>query len=115
MLLNIHDDSTANDFIVLEREIKKYENLIKSLEDEAELSEQYKLLWEEHNNNTAGYFDELQTKKIHCSVVASKKRVETAKLEYESKLNKAANSLITADVTSTKKLLKIVKILIRIF
>ena len=112
LLLNIHDDSTANDFIVLEREIKKYENLIKSLEDEAELSEGYKLLWEEHNNNTAGYFYELQTKKIHCSVVASKKRVETAKVEYESKLNKAANSLITADVTSTKKLLKKLELII---
>ena len=66
LLLNIHDNSTANDFIVLEREIKKYEKLIQSLESESELSEEYKLLWDEHNNNTANYFDELKTKKIHC-------------------------------------------------
>ena len=72
LLLNIHDDSTANDFIVLEREIKKYENLIQDLESESELSEEYQLFWEEHNNNTGNYFDELQTKKIHCSVIASK-------------------------------------------
>jgi len=112
LLLNIHDESTANDFIVLEREIKKYENLIESLESESELSEEYKLLWEEHNNSTPSYFDELQTKKIHCSVIASKKRVETAKAEYESKLNKAANSLVTADVTSTKKSLKKLELII---
>jgi len=112
LLLNIHDDSTANDFIVLEREIKKYENLIQDLESESELSEEYQLFWEEHNNNTGNYFDELQTKKIHCSVIASKKRVETAKAEYESKINKAANSLLTTDVTSTKKLLKKLELII---
>jgi len=112
LLLNIHDDSTANDFIVLEREIKKYENLIQDLESESELSEEYQLFWEEHNNNTGNYFDELQTKKIHCSVIASKKRVETAKAEYESKINKAANSLLTADVTSTKKSLKKLELII---
>ena len=112
LLLNIHDNSTANDFIVLEREIKKYEKLIQSLESESELSEEYKLLWDEHNNNTANYFDELQTKKIHCSVIASKNRVETAKSEYQNKLNKAADSLLTADVTYTKKSLKKLELVI---
>ena len=112
LLLNIHDNSTANDFIVLEREIKKYEKLIQSLESESELSEEYKLLWDEHNNNTANYFDELQTKKIHCSVIASKNRVETAKSEYQNKLNKAADSLVTADVTYTKKSLKKLELVI---
>jgi len=111
-LLNIHDNSTANDFIVLEREIKKYEKLIQSLESESELSEEYKLLWDEHNRNTANYFDELQTKKIHCSVIASKNRVETAKSEYQNKLNKAENSLVTADVTYTKKSLKKLELVI---
>jgi hypothetical protein len=112
LLLNMHDNSTANDFIVLEREIKKYEKLIQSLESESELSEEYKLLWDEHNNNTANYFDELQTKKIHCSVIASKNRVETAKSEYQNKLNKAADSLVTADVTYTKKSLKKLELVI---
>ena len=112
LLLNMHDNSTANDFIVLEREIKKYEKLIQSLESESELSEEYKLLWDEHNNNTANYFDELQTKKIHCSVIASKNRVETAKSEYQNKLNKAADSLLTADVTYTKKSLKKLELVI---
>ena len=53
-----------------------------------------------------------QTKKIHCSVIASKNRVETAKSEYQNKLNKAADSLVTADVTYTKKSLKKLELVI---
>ena len=48
-------------------------------------------------------FDELQKKKISCSVAASKRRVKAAKKEFGKKLNKATKTLIGSDVTITKR------------
>ena len=112
LLLNINDDSTANDFVAIEREINKYRDLVMDLEPESKLSDEYKLLWDEHYSTIENHFDNLKVKKIHCSVVASKNRVEEAKEEFENKLNKASETLVTADITITKKSLTKLKLII---
>ena len=112
LLLNINDDSTANDFVAIEREINKYRDLVMDLEPESKLSDEYKLLWDEHYSAIENHFDNLKVKKIHCSVVASKNRVEEAKEEFENKLNKASETLVTADITITKKSLTKLKLII---
>ena len=112
LLLNINDGSTANDFVAIEREINKYRDLVMDLEPESKLSDEYKLLWDEHYSTIENHFDNLKVKKIHCSVVASKNRVEEAKEEFENKLNKASETLVTADITITKKSLTKLKLII---
>ena len=112
LLLNINDDSTANDFVAIEREINKYRDLVMDLEPESKLSDEYKLLWDEHYSTIENHFDNLKLKKIHCSVIASKNRVEEAKEEFENKLNKASETLVTADITITKKSLTKLKLII---
>ena len=112
LLLNINDDSTANDFVAIEREINKYRDLVMDLEPESKLSDEYKLLWDEHYSAIENHFDNLKVKKIHCSVVASKNRVEEAKEEFENKLNKASETLVTSDITITKKSLTKLKLII---
>ena len=103
LLLNINDNSTANDFVAIEREINKYHDLIMSLEVDSKISESYNILWCDHYSTIENHFDELQKKKIRCSVAASKRRVKTAKKEFEKKLNKATKTLIGSDVTITKR------------
>ena len=103
LLLNINDNSTANDFVAIEREINKYHDLIMSLEPESKISESYNILWCDHYSTIENHFDELQKKKIRCSVVASKRRVKAAKKEFEKKLIKATKTLIGSDVTITKR------------
>ena len=103
LLLNINDNSTANDFVAIEREINKYHDLIMSLEVDSKISESYNLLWCDHYSTIENHFDELQKKKIRCSVAASKRRVKAAKKEFEKKLNKATKTLIGSDVTITKR------------
>ena len=112
LLLNINDDSTANDFVAIEREINKYRDLVMDLEPESKLSDEYKLLWDEHYITIENHFDNLKLKKIHCSVIASKNRVEEVKEEFENKLNKASETLVTADITITKKSLTKLKLII---
>ena len=112
LLLNINDNSTANDFVAIEREINKYRDLVMDLEPESKLSDEYKLLWDEHYSTIENHFDNLKLKKIHCSVIASKNRVEEAKEEVENKLNKASETLVTADITITKKSLTKLKLII---
>ena len=112
LLLNINDDSTANDFVAIEREINKYRDLVMDLEPESKLSDEYKLLWDEHYSTIENHFDNLKVKKIHCSAVASKNRVEEAKEEFENKLNKASETLVNADITITKKSLTKLKLII---
>ena len=68
LLLNINDNSTANDFVAIEREINKYRDLVMNLEQESKLSDEYKLLWDEYYVTIENHYDELQAKKIHCSV-----------------------------------------------
>ena len=82
------------------------------LESESKLSDEYKLLWDEHYSTIENHFDNLKLKKIHCSVIASKNRVEEAKEEFENKLNKASETLVTADITITKKSLTKLKFII---
>ena len=103
LLLNINNNSTANDFVAIEREINKYHDLIMSLEPESKISESYNILWCDHYSTIEHHFDELQKKKIRCSVAASKRRVKAAKKEFEKKLNKATKTLIGSDVTITKR------------
>ena len=103
LLLNINDNSTANDFVAIEREINKYHDLIMSLEVDSKISESYNILWCDHYSTIENHFDELQKKKIRCSVAASKRRVKAAKKEFEKKLNKATKTLIGSDVTITKR------------
>ena len=112
LLLNINDDSTANDFVAIEREINKYRDLVMDLEPESKLSDEYKILWDEHYSTIENHFDNLKLKKIHCSVIASKNRVEEVKEEFENKLNKASETLVTADITITKKSLTKLKLII---
>ena len=112
LLLNINDDSTANDFVAIDREINKYRDLVMDLEPESKLSDEYKLLWDEHYITIENHFDNLKLKKIHCSVIASKNRVEEAKEEFENKLNKASETLVNADITITKKSLTKLKLII---
>ena len=103
LLLNINDNSTANDFVAIEREINKYHDLIMSLEVDSKISESYNILWCDHYSTIENHFDELQKKKISCSVAASKRRVKAAKKEFGKKLNKATKTLIGSDVTITKR------------
>ena len=112
LLLNINDGSTANDFVAIEREINKYRDLVMDLEPESKLSDEYKILWDEHYSTIENHFDNLKLKKIHCSVIASKNRVEEVKEEFENKLNKASETLVTADITITKKSLTKLKLII---
>ena len=113
LLLNINDNSTANDFVAIEREINKYRDLVMNLEQESKLSDEYKLLWDEYYVTIENHYDELQAKKIHCSVVVSKNRVEAAKEEFENKLNKAADTLVGSDITITKRSLTKLKLIIK--
>ena len=64
LLLNINDNSTANDFVAIEREINKYHDLIMSLEPESKISESYNILWCDHYSTIENHFDELQKRKF---------------------------------------------------
>ena len=112
LLLNINDNSTANDFVAIEREINKYHDLIMSLEVDSKISESYNILWCDHYSTIENHFDELQKKKIRCSVAASKRRVKAAKKEFGKKLNKATKTLIGSDVTIPKSSYEKLKLII---
>ena len=50
MLANVDENATSNDFIAIEREIKKYSDVVFSLKTESDESSEKRSLWNSHHN-----------------------------------------------------------------
>ncbi len=106
MLSNLEEDATSNDFIAIEREIKKYSEVVFSLKSESDESSELKTLWTEHHNKIDIFHNRLQKKRIQRSVKASKDRVQKAIIDFEKKIDHVQYTLIKKDLTAAKKSLK---------
>ena len=104
--------ANSNDFISIEREIKKYSDTIFSLKNESEISRQYKSLWNSHHKKIDPYHNQLQKKKIEHSVNVSKNRVELAVVSFEKSITNARHTSQRNDLNSANKSLKALQVVI---
>ena len=106
MLSNIDDDATSNDFIGIDREIKKYSDLVFSLKEQSGDSSEQKSLWDEYHNKIDIFHTRAQKKRIQSSVRASKNRVEAVVTDFEKTIDHVKYTLVRKDLNATKKSLK---------
>ena len=106
MLSNIDDDATSNDFIGIDREIKKYSDLVFSLKEQSGDSSEQKSLWDEYHNKIDIFHTRAQKKRIQSSVRASKNRVEAVVTDFEQTIDHVKYTLVRKDLNAAKKSLK---------
>ena len=106
MLSNIDDDATSNDFIGIDREIKKYSDLVFSLKEQSGDSSEQKSLWDEYHNKIDIFHTRAQKKRIQSSVRASKNRVEAVVTDFEKTIDHVKYTLVRKDLNAAKKSLK---------
>ena len=106
MLSNIDDNATSNDFIGIDREIKKYSDLVFSLKEQSGDSSEQKSLWDEYHNKIDIFHTRAQKKRIQSSVRASKNRVEAVVTDFEKTIDHVKYTLVRKDLNAAKKSLK---------
>ena len=106
MLSNIDDDATSNDFIGIDREIKKYSDLVFSLKEQSGDSSEQKSLWDEYHNKIDIFHTRVQKKRIQSSVRASKNRLEAVVTDFEKTIDHVKYTLVRKDLNAAKKSLK---------
>ena len=106
MLANVNENATSNDFIAIEREIKKYSDVVFSLKTESDESSEKRSLWNSHHNKINIFHNRLQKKRIQRSVKASKDRVQATITNFEKTIDNAKYTLLRKDLTRAKKSLK---------
>ena len=106
MLANVDENATSNDFIAIEREIKKYSDVVFSLKTESDESSEKRSLWNSHHNKINIFHNRLQKKRIQRSVKASKDRVQATITNFEKTIDNAKYTLLRKDLTRAKKSLK---------
>ena len=106
MLTNVSEDATSNDFIAIEREIKRYSDVVFNLKSESNESSEKRSLWNSHHNKINIFHNRLQKKRIQRSVKASKDRVQAAITNFEKTIDNAKFTLLRKDLTRAKKSLK---------
>ena len=106
MLSDVEEDATSNDFIAIERQIKKYSEVIFALKAEADDSLQQKSLWSSHHNKIEIFHKRLQKKRIQRSVKACNDRVIAAINDFEKTIDHSKYTLLRKDLTKAKKSLK---------
>ena len=105
-LSKLDDASSSNDFIQLERYIKRFDARLKDLTIESKISVNHKELWSEYKKNIKWYYQELQIKKIQKSVNANKDRINTTISELDNAISMANDSLGDNDVLMSEKLVE---------
>ena len=70
MLANVNEDATSNDFIAIEREIKRYSDVVFNLKSESSETSEKRSLWNSHHNKINIFHNRLQKKRIQRSVKA---------------------------------------------
>jgi hypothetical protein len=105
-LSKLDDASSSNDFIQLERYIKRFDMRLKDLTIESKISANHRELWNEYKKNIKWYYQELQIKKIQKSVNANKGRINTTISELDNAINIANDSLGDNDVLMSEKLVE---------
>ena len=103
MLSNVGEDATSNDFVAIDREIKKYSEVVFSLKSESDDSSGQKTFWSEHHNKIDIFHNRLQKKRIQRSVKASKDRVQKSITEFEKKIDHVKHTLLRKDLAAAKK------------
>ena len=105
-LSKLDDASSSNDFIQLERYIKRFDMRLKDLTIESKISANHRELWNEYKKNIKWYFQELQIKKVQKSVNANKGRINTTISELDNAISIANDSLGDNDVLMSEKLVE---------
>ena len=105
-LSKLDDASSSNDFIQLERYIKRFDMRLKDLTIESKISANHRELWNEYKKNIKWYYQELQIKKIQKSVNANKGRINTTITELDNAISIANDSLGDNDVLMSEKLVE---------
>ena len=105
-LSKLDDASSSNDFIQLERYIKRFDMRLKDLTIESKISTNHRELWNEYKKNIKWYYQELQIKKIQKSVNANKGRINTTISELDNAISIANDSLGDNDVLMSEKLVE---------
>jgi len=105
-LSKLDDASSSNDFIQLERYIKRFDIRLKDLTIESKISANHRELWNEYKKNIKWYYQELQIKKIQKSVNANKGRINTTISELDNAISIANDSLGDNDVLMSEKLVE---------
>ena len=105
-LSKLDDASSSNDFIQLERYIKRFDMRLKDLTIESKISANHRELWSEYKKNIKWYYQELQIKKIQKSVNANKGRINTTISELDNAISIANDSLGDNDVLMSEKLVE---------
>ena len=105
-LSKLDDASSSNDFIQLERYIKRFDMRLKDLTIESKISANHRELWNEYKKNIKWYYQELQIKKIQKSVNANKGRINTSISELDNAISIANDSLGDNDVLMSEKLVE---------
>ena len=105
-LSKLDDASSSNDFIQLERYIKRFDMRLKDLTIESKISANHRELWNEYKKNIKWYYQELQIKKIQKSVNSNKGRINTTISELDNAISIANDSLGDNDVLMSEKLVE---------
>ena len=105
-LSKLDDASSSNDFIQLERYIKRFDMRLKDLTIESKISANHRELWNEYKKNIKWYYQELQIKKIQKSVNANKGRINSTISELDNAISIANDSLGDNDVLMSEKLVE---------
>ena len=105
-LSKLDDASSSNDFIQLERYIKRFDVRLKDLTIESKISANHRELWNEYKKNIKWYYQELQIKKIQKSVNANKGRINTTISELDNAISIANDSLGDNDLLMSEKLVE---------
>ena len=105
-LSKLDDASSSNDFIQLERYIKRFDMRLKDLTIESKISANHRELWNEYKKNIKWYYQELQIKKIQKSVNANKGRINTTISELDNAISIANDSLGDNDLLMSEKLVE---------
>ena len=105
-LSKLDDASSSNDFIQLERYIKRFDMRLKDLTIESKISANHRELWNEYKKNIKWYYQELQIKKVQKSVNANKGRINTTISELDNAISIANDSLGDNDVLMSEKLVE---------
>ena len=98
--------STSNAFIGIDRQIKKYSDLVFSLKEQSGDSSEQKSLWDEYHNKIDIFHTRAQKKRIQSSVRASKNRVEAVVTDFEKTIDHVKYTLVRKDLNAAKKSLK---------
>ena len=106
MLSNVDENATSNDFIAIEREIKRYSDVVFNLKSESNESSEKRSLWNSHHNKINIFHNRLQKKRIQRSVKASKDRVQITITNFEKTIDNAKYTLLRKDLAKAKKSLK---------